>query len=120
MSAPVWYPITSGVPPPAPQAGLNVCAQPAMPCSCSLTNPSISPPSMSAIGGGGGVGSAEAAVLPVVVTVGRSLHARDPGTHGTVPGFPASPGIPSAPGYVPKYVSNERFSCMMITTWRIL
>src|SRR5437763_6435112 len=28
--------------------------------------------------------------------------------------------MPSAPGYVPKYESNERFSCMMITTWRIL
>jgi hypothetical protein len=28
--------------------------------------------------------------------------------------------MPFAPGYVPKYVSNERFSCMMITTWRIL
>src|SRR5689334_9704302 len=25
------------------------------------------------------------------------------GTHGTVPGLPARPGIPSAPGNVPKY-----------------
>jgi len=24
--------------------------------------------------------------------------------------------IPSAPGYVPKYVSNDRFSCMITTT----
>jgi hypothetical protein len=42
------------------------------------------------------------------------------GTHGTGPGLPARPGIPAAPGYVPKYESNDRFSCMMITTWRIL
>jgi hypothetical protein len=38
---------------------------------------------------------------------------------GTVPGLPPKPGIPSAPGNVPKYWSNERFSCMMITTCRI-
>ena len=36
------------------------------------------------------------------------------GTH-TV-GCPFCIGIPSAPGKVPKYVSNERFSCMMMIT----
>src|SRR5215468_6122462 len=35
------------------------------------------------------------------------------GTHGTGPGLPAKPGIPSAPGYVPKYESKLRFSCMI-------
>src|SRR5215469_2257478 len=34
--------------------------------------------------------------------------------------WPFLAGIPSAPGYVPKYESNDRFSCMMITTCRIL
>ncbi len=29
--------------------------------------------------------------------------------------LPFCAGIPSAPGYVPKYVSKERFSCMMMT-----
>ena len=29
--------------------------------------------------------------------------------------LPLEVGNPSAPGYVPKYESNERFSCMMIT-----
>src|SRR5205807_4279934 len=35
-------------------------------------------------------------------------------------GCPSFIGIPSAPGYGPKYESNERFSCMLTTTWRIL
>src|SRR5262249_49538501 len=35
-------------------------------------------------------------------------------------GTPSRIGIPSTPGYVPKYESNERFSCMITTTWRIL
>ena len=34
--------------------------------------------------------------------------------------WPSTAGIPSAPGYVPKYESNERFSWTIITTWRIL
>src|SRR5579871_3264686 len=34
--------------------------------------------------------------------------------------FPFAAGIPSAPGKVPKYVSNERFSCMITTTCWIL
>ena len=34
--------------------------------------------------------------------------------------LPSTAGIPSAPGYVPKYESNERFSWMIITTWWIL
>ena len=29
-------------------------------------------------------------------------------------------GMPSAPGKVPKYESNDRFSCMMMITCRIL
>ena len=29
---------------------------------------------------------------------------------------PFAAGMPSAPGYVPKYVSNDRFSCMITTT----
>jgi hypothetical protein len=32
---------------------------------------------------------------------------------------PSLVGIPSAPGKVPKYESNERFSCMITTTCRI-
>src|SRR5262245_66649328 len=28
--------------------------------------------------------------------------------------------MPSTPGYVPKYESNDRFSCMITTTWSIL
>ena len=35
-------------------------------------------------------------------------------------GTPLLIGIPSAPGKVPKNESNDRFSCMMITTCRIL
>ena len=35
-------------------------------------------------------------------------------------GIPFFIGIPSAPGYVPKNESNDRFSCMMITTCWIL
>src|SRR5205823_11477067 len=34
-------------------------------------------------------------------------------------GTPFDIGIPSAPGYVPKYESNDRFSCMITTTCRI-
>src|SRR5207253_8777437 len=40
------------------------------------------------------------------------------GTHTL--GAPSRIGMPSAPGNVPKYESNERFSCMITTTWRIL
>ena len=35
-------------------------------------------------------------------------------------GIPLRIGIPSAPGNVPKNESNDRFSCMMITTCLIL
>jgi hypothetical protein len=35
-------------------------------------------------------------------------------------GTPFFIGIPSAPGNVPKYESNERFSCTIKMTWRIL
>src|SRR5581483_11693859 len=35
-------------------------------------------------------------------------------------GRPCRIGIPSAPGYVPKYESKERFSCMMMITCLIL
>jgi hypothetical protein len=35
-------------------------------------------------------------------------------------GTPFRIGIPSAPGYVPKYESNDRFSCMTTTTCLIL
>src|SRR5512136_736079 len=35
-------------------------------------------------------------------------------------GTPFCIGMPSAPGYVPKYESKERFSCMMITMCWIL
>ena len=35
-------------------------------------------------------------------------------------GMPSFMGIPSAPGYVPKYWSNARFSCMMMITCLIL
>jgi len=35
-------------------------------------------------------------------------------------GAPFVMGMPSAPGYVPKYESNERFSCMITTTCWIL
>ena len=31
-------------------------------------------------------------------------------------GDPPAIGMPSTPGYVPKYVSKERFSCMIMTT----
>src|SRR5438552_16158334 len=34
--------------------------------------------------------------------------------------MPCSIGMPSAPGNVPKYESNDRFSCMIITTCLIL
>src|SRR5258707_13105364 len=35
-------------------------------------------------------------------------------------GTPLRIGMPSAPGNVPKYESNDRFSCMIITTCLIL
>ena len=35
-------------------------------------------------------------------------------------GTPFFIGMPSAPGYVPKYESKERFSCMITTMCRIL
>jgi len=35
-------------------------------------------------------------------------------------GRPWRIGMPSAPGYVPKYESNDRFSCMITTTCWIL
>ena len=35
-------------------------------------------------------------------------------------GFPFIIGIPFAPEYVPKYESNERFSCMITMTCLIL
>ena len=39
------------------------------------------------------------------------------GCYGTqTVGCPFCIGIPSAPGYVPKYVSNDRFSCMITST----
>ena len=82
-----------------------------------LTKPSILPPSMSAMA------SSRVCSAPPLTRLGSwygrsQCFVRGSGTH-TV-NWPFLAGSPSARGNVPKNESNDRFSCMMITTCRIL
>ena len=62
---------------------------------------------------------APAMVLVSVIDVGR-LAPPVAGLGTQTVGLPPFMGIPLAPGNVPKYESNERFSCMMMMTCLIL
>ena len=59
-----------------------------------------------------------AAVIEVGVVV--RANARPGGSGAQVVGTPSFMGMPSAPGKVPKYSSNERFSCTTNITWLML
>src|ERR1035437_6650562 len=104
--------MTLGVPLPA-QAELSVLEQPVTACSSWPTNPLMPPPAMSAVALAAPWGPPRS--LSMFVWYGWSQPPRaGSGTHTL--GVPPAIGMPSTPGYVPKYVSNERFSCMITTT----
>src|SRR5690242_12330930 len=115
MSLRSLYDITSGSGFGKPQSGepglRSHCASAS---SYELMKPSIFPPSMSLPAGPAPCG-------PPFETSDGSCHGY---THSAVVGsftqtvgFPAlSTGMPSAPGYMPKYESKEWFSCMKMMT----
>src|SRR5579859_988687 len=117
MSRASFQPITS-LPLPLVQAGSLVLPQPLLPRSASPTNPSIRPPSRSAVALAAPCGP------PPLTSRGswKGLTQAAPagsGTHSV--NWPlASRTRPSTPGKVPKYSSKLRFSCMITITCLIL
>src|SRR5215475_5220507 len=97
--------------PPLAQAGLLASVQPRLALRAWPTNPSIAPPSMSAV-------ALDCPCGPPPLTSAVSWNGRwqpPAGSRTQTVGTPPAIGIPSAPGYVPKYESNDRFSCMITT-----
>src|SRR5215216_2340041 len=87
--------------------------QPGDPRSASATKPSIAPPWMSARDASSVCGP------PTFTRLGSWYGRRHPPRAGSgrqTLGPSSAIGIPSAPGNVPKYESNDRFSCMMTMT----
>src|SRR3954469_15368759 len=112
MSARTLYDITSGTgfePPHDDASGLLGHA-----CSHDAMKPPIAPLLMSRASGSAPCGP------PYCTSVGSWYSFTQPplrgsGTHAVGRPF-WSTASPSAPGYMPKYVSNDRFSCMITTT----
>src|SRR5689334_6610548 len=107
--------MTSGEPP-AVQAGPSGFWQADLARSRWATNPSIRPLSTSATAFASPCG-------PPPLTSAVSWYGRThrPAGFGTqVCGFPPAIAIPSVPGNVPKYVSNDLFSCITMITCLIL
>src|SRR5690242_13521898 len=107
--------MTSGEPP-AVQAGSSGFLQSDLARSRWATNPSIRPPSTSATAFTSPCGPPP--LTSAVSWYGRTHRPAGFGMHAC--GFPPAIAIPFAPGKVPKYVSNDLFSCITMITCLIL
>ena len=111
--------MTSGDDGASEHVGASTCAthESRRPARACLMKPFISPPLMSRTASMWSCGPP--ALRSAVSWYGR-WQLRVDGSGTQTVGTPFFIGIPSAPGYVPKYESNERFSCMITTMCRIL